>query len=109
MSPNLIIRKEDLIDLFNQLPAPFLILGDFNGKHPLWDKRNSPDQREKMLEKLFLEESLGLYNDEAPTHLHVQTGSLSTIDLSVCSLNAMSDFVWSIDDDLHSSDHIQYM
>ena len=105
MSPNLSIRKEDIIDLFKQLPAPFLLLGDFNGKHPLWDKINPPDQRGKMLEKLFLEESLGLYNDEAPTHFHVQTGSLSTIDLSVCSLNAMSDFVWRIDDDLHSSDH----
>ena len=44
MSLNLIISKEDLLNLFNQLPSPFLILGDFNGKHPLWDKKNPPDQ-----------------------------------------------------------------
>ena len=105
LSPNLNVRKEELIDLFNQLPAPFLILGDFNAKHPLWDKNNPPDQRGKMLEKLLLEKSLGLYNDEAPTHYHVQTGSHSTIDLSLGSLNAMSDFEWEIDDSLHSSDH----
>ena len=105
MSPNINIRKEDLVDLFNQLPTPFLILGDFNAKHPLWDKNNPPDQRGKMLEKLILEKPLVLYNDEAPTHFHVQTGSYSTIDLSLGSLNAMSDFVWEIDDSLHSSDH----
>ena len=34
LSPNKSITKEDLKDLLSQLPSPFLILGDFNAKHP---------------------------------------------------------------------------
>ena len=105
LSPNRNIPKGDLEDLIKQLPSPFLILGDFNAKHPLWDRRHPPDQRGKMLEKLLIEESLNLYNEDAPTHYHVQTGTLSTIDLSLSSINAMTEFNWQVGTDLHSSDH----
>ena len=105
MSPNRNIRKEDIMEIIEQLPKPFLILGDFNAKHPHWDKLNPADQRGKMLEKLLIEEPICLYNEEAPTHYHIQTGTSSTIDLSVGSSDTISDFRWQIDDDLHSSDH----
>ena len=35
------------------------------------DNVNPSDQRAKMLEKLLLEESLNLYNEDAPTHYHI--------------------------------------
>ena len=37
ISPSKTVSKTDLINLANQLPAPFLILGDFNGHSPRWE------------------------------------------------------------------------
>ncbi|GFU43454.1 uncharacterized protein TNCV_53531 [Trichonephila clavipes] len=36
LPPNVVIRQQDLNDLVDQLPAPFVILGDFNGHSTLW-------------------------------------------------------------------------
>ncbi|GFU40376.1 putative RNA-directed DNA polymerase from transposon X-element [Trichonephila clavipes] len=36
LPPNDVIRQQDLNDLVNQLPAPFVILGDLNGHSTLW-------------------------------------------------------------------------
>ena len=36
LPPNTQVMERDLIDLFQQLPSPFLILGDFSGRHFSW-------------------------------------------------------------------------
>ncbi|GFX39904.1 putative RNA-directed DNA polymerase from transposon X-element [Trichonephila clavipes] len=36
LSPNVVIHQQDLNNLVDQLPAPFVILGDFNGHITLW-------------------------------------------------------------------------
>ncbi|GFW64538.1 probable RNA-directed DNA polymerase from transposon X-element [Trichonephila clavipes] len=36
LPPNVVIRQQHLNDLVDQLPAPFVILGDFNGHSTLW-------------------------------------------------------------------------
>ena len=45
LSPNNNVSKEDIQDLIRQLPQPFLLLGDFNAKQPLWDLGNNEDAR----------------------------------------------------------------
>lgn len=47
LSPGANIRKDDILDIINQLPRPFLVLGDFNAKRPLWDKINLAEQKGK--------------------------------------------------------------
>ncbi|GFU24088.1 putative RNA-directed DNA polymerase from transposon X-element [Trichonephila clavipes] len=37
LPPNAVIHQQDLNILVDQLPAPFVILGDFNGHSTLWD------------------------------------------------------------------------
>ncbi|GFT64101.1 putative RNA-directed DNA polymerase from transposon X-element [Trichonephila clavipes] len=37
LPPNTVIHQHDLNNLVDQLPAPFVILGDFNGHSTLWD------------------------------------------------------------------------
>ena len=105
LSPNTNISRNQILDVLSQLPKPFLLLGDFNAKHARWDKLNPADQRGKILEKILVEEPIDILNSVAPTHYHIQTGSLSTIDLSLCSIEALTDFRWHIDEHLHSSDH----
>ncbi|GFW95690.1 probable RNA-directed DNA polymerase from transposon X-element [Trichonephila clavipes] len=41
LPPNTAIHQHDLNNLINQLPAPFIILGDFNGHSTLWEPYNS--------------------------------------------------------------------
>ena len=105
LSPNLNITKEEIRDLINQLPRPYLLMGDFNAKHPAWDFENPVDARGRMVHSLIVEESLGLLNQGQPTHYHIQTNSLSAIDLCLSSINIMGDFHLGMDEDLHGSDH----
>ena len=105
LSPNANINKEEVRDLIHQLPRPYLLMGDFNAKHPAWDLENPPDARGRMIQSLMVEESIGLLNQGRPTHHYVQTNSLSAIDLCLSSVGILGDFQLEMEEDLHGSDH----
>ncbi|XP_076436120.1 uncharacterized protein LOC143275729 [Babylonia areolata] len=44
-------------------------------------------------------------NDKSPTYLHLSSGKLSCLDLSVCDPSLVLDYEWKVHDDLHGSDH----
>ena len=105
LSPNANIDMEELKSLICQLPRPFLLLGDFNAKHPAWDFENSADPRGRAVQSLLVEECVGMFNQGRPTHYHIQTNTLSAIDLCLCSVGELQDFQLEVDEDLHGSDH----
>lgn len=102
--PNENITSQDLLNLINQLPQPFIILGDFNAKHPLWGNRET-DRHGRVIEQILMDPDIGILNDGHATHFHVQTGTSSAIDLSLCSPIVQPDLVWTVLDDLYGSDH----
>ena len=104
LPPNEVVHDNDITSLLHQLPEPFLILGDFNGRHPLWGDITT-NARGDLLSTFIEREGVGLLNTGEPTHFHVQTGSLTAIDLSLCSPNALLDFEWYVVNDRHTSDH----
>ena len=54
----------------------------------------------------FIEDQeLAIINTGEPTHFHVQTGTFSAIDLSICSPDCFLDFYWKVMDDGFGSDH----
>ena len=93
--PTLICRN--LKSLIRQLPRPFLLLGDLNAKHPAWDFENSADPRGRVVQSLLVEESVGMFNQERPAHYHIQTNTLSAIDLCLCSVGELRDFQLEVD------------
>ena len=105
LSPNVNITKEEVRDLIHQLPRPYLLMGDFNAKHPAWDLENQTDARGRMVQSLIVEESLGLLNEGRPTHYHIQANTLSAIDLCLSSADILGDFQLEMEEDLHGSDH----
>ena len=105
LSPNNYISKDEIKSVIRQLPRPFLLLGDFNAKHPLWDHSNPADQRGRLVEALIMEESLGIFNEGLNTHYHIQTNSFSAIDLSLCSVDATGLFTHKTSSDLRGSNH----
>ena len=78
LPPSAQIVERDLLDLFQQLPSPFLVLGDFNGKHSAWGNiiRN---HRGDMIASLIEHEDIFILNTGEPTHFYVQTGTFSMI------------------------------
>ncbi|MCL4122680.1 UNVERIFIED_CONTAM: hypothetical protein GTU68_008920, partial [Idotea baltica] len=98
------ISKSDLQELFLQLPRPFLVLGDFNSRSPLWgDVRRS--FMATAIEALLSDMSIHVMNTGERTYYHVQTDTSTCIDLSLCSSDAMLDFSWRVLKDDHGSDH----
>ena len=96
------------VDLFEslirELPRPFLILGDMNARDPLWGDIIS-NRRGNQLSSIVEDFDLGILNTGEPTHFHIQNGTLSSIDLSLCSQDSIIDFGWEVIDDRHTSDH----
>ena len=104
LSPSERICRSDVVHLIEQLPSPFLLMGDFNGHAPLWgdDHYNS---RGQMLEDLFSMLNLCVLNDGSYTYCHPATGKQSVTDLTVCHPSLVLDFSWQVHEDLCGSDH----
>lgn len=102
--PHVPVTKQSVSHLIDQLDPPFLILGDMNAHSPIWGGSTRND-RGQVFEELLLERNISLMNDCLPTHYYLQTGTLSTIDVSICSSDCILDFNYSVINDLHDSDH----
>ena len=100
-SPTDVKEVDHLID---QLPKPFILMGDFNAHHTLWGCKDTNDKG-RLIEDFVTEHDLVLPNDKSSTYLHPATGSYSSLDLTICSPGIFSDFTWKVCDYLHGSDH----
>ena len=98
------INRPHLDALVHGLSLTFLILGDFNGRHSLWDD-STTNPRGVSLASFIEDERLELLNSGDVTHFHSPTGTFTYINLSLCSPNSFLDFSWRVLPDLHSSDH----
>ncbi|GFX09454.1 hypothetical protein TNCV_4698401 [Trichonephila clavipes] len=85
--PNTVIHQHDLNNLVDQLPAPFIILGDFKGHSTLWGSAKT-NPRGRQIEQVLSDHCLCLLNHEEPTYFHEPTRSFHTIDLAICSPSA---------------------
>ena len=104
LTPGETITKLNLENLLDQLPRPFLLLGDFNAHSPVWgDSRR--DGRGKLIESFLQDNDLILLNSKSPTFDHSVYNSTSAIDLAVAYPSIALDFQWSVHDDLCGSDH----
>ena len=98
------LNLTDFEDLMSQLPSPVMVLGDFNAHNPRWGG-SKLDPRGQMIDGFVNQNHVLLFNDGSFTFHKINTNSYSAIDLSICSSNLFLDFTWSVDQDLHGSDH----
>ena len=78
--PHFNVAQSDLYNLVNQLPAPFLFIGDFNAHSDLLGCSTSNSLGNKV-EHLLESSNICLLNDKSPTYFHPATGSFTSIDL----------------------------
>ena len=102
--PSKEIKESELNNLIEQLPRPFIIMGDFNSHNQSWRSKKT-DKKGKMIESLLNKHQLCIYNDKSNTYLHPVTGTYSEIDLTVCDPNLFLDYDWKVHDDTCGSDH----
>lgn len=94
----------ELSHLIQQLPAPFIIMGDFNAHNPIWGSLTR-DTRGKVIEDLIDHHSLTILNNGENTHFSVAYSSFSSIDLTLTSPSLATHIDWEVENDLHGSDH----
>ena len=102
--PSFSLTSEHLNSLIQQLPTPYLLLGDFNGHNILWGSKEN-NSRGELIENIITNNDICLMNDKSCTYMHYPTGSFSSIDLSLCHPSIFLDFNWSLCNDQHHSDH----
>ena len=98
--PSSALDIAELGNLIGQLPAPFVLLGDFNAHHNLWGCRDI-DRKGRVMEDFLLQHNLSLFNDKSFTYLSPITGTYTSIDLTICDPNLYLDFSWEVEKDLH--------
>lgn len=98
------LNEIDLNNLIDQLPRPFLLLGDFNSHNVIWGSKYS-DKKGKNLENIINNNDFCLLNNKFNTYLHPASGTYSVLDLSLCDSSTLMDFDWKVLDDSWGSDH----
>jgi len=101
---NFNFNPRDLQNLIDQLPIPFVLMGDFNGHHTMWGCEDV-NIRGKQLEDLIIKNDIILLNDKTPTYFHSANGCFTSIDLTLGSSSLFLDFSWKVGSDLCGSDH----
>ena len=106
--PDRHLSLRELNDLRDQLPKPFIIMGDLNGHSSLWDRdwTDTSNQRGKVVEDFLAQTNTALLNTGSPTYRNSHSLKTSAIDLTMCSPDLAASFRWSALDDTHGSDHM---
>ena len=102
--PNKEPKQLELNKLIEQLPRPFVIMGDFNSHNEIWGSKKT-DKKGKVIESLLNQDQLCMYNNKSNTYLHPATGTYSAIDLSIWDLSLFLDCNWKVHDDTCGSDN----
>jgi len=93
-----------LESLIDNLPAPFIIFGDFNSHNTLWGSTRT-DTNGAALEQVIFNRDISVINDGRYTHFSIANGSHSAIDLTIATPSLVERLTWAPLNDLYSSDH----
>ena len=105
LPPNTDISRQDITNLLNELPKPFILTGDLNAHSPLWGN-NTYNAKGRIIEDIITNNSnYSILNNGSPTYYNIDTGWTSAIDLSICTSSLLSSLTWSVDSNLYNSDH----
>ena len=102
--PSVRIEQRHLTDISELLPAPFLILGDFNSHCSLWGSQYD-DNRSSSICNLIDDFNMTLLNTGEATRVPSPPARESVFDLSLSSTSLALDCQWKVINDPHGSDH----
>ena len=112
LPPGIAFPTENFINLLDELPKPFMILGDFNSKNNCWGSPIptvvTPDisyNRGSKLLEILEDKSLHILNTGKPTYFRAYNNYFSHIDLTIGSPEICQHFNWDTHWNPSDSDH----
>jgi exonuclease III len=105
LSNQLPFTEADLKNIIQQLPLPFILLGDFNSHNKLWGCITT-NTRGKIIKSVIDSENLITLNNGKPIHFGTASGMQSAIDLTFITLSLAPHFTWDILSHSYRSDHL---
>lgn len=105
LPPNEEIEIAQLQNLVEQLPKPFLILGDVNAHHPMWYDPRPVTPRGITIADFIEQNDIALLDRNKMTHIWKVDKTLGHIDISMCSEDLLTWFRWDVHDEPLNSDH----
>jgi ribonuclease HI len=99
------VTKQELQNLLDQLPKPFIVMGDFNAHHPMWFDTRRMDTRGETIVELIEENDVSLLDRDKMTMIWKVDKTFSHVDLTLCSSELVPMFHWDVNDEPLSSDH----
>lgn len=94
----------DLNQIMQQLPKPFIILGDFNSRNTMWGS-NHTDLRVKIMKTFLDDDQFILLNTGDYTRHDPTNKSFSAIDLSISNSTLSAQIEWNVLNEYNCSDH----
>ncbi|GBO08904.1 putative RNA-directed DNA polymerase from transposon BS [Araneus ventricosus] len=104
LPPSTSVNDRDLDRLVDELPTPFIIIGDFNGHSPVWGSKNT-NTRGRQIEEFVNTHSLCLLNNGEDTYFHQRSRTFHSLDLALCTPSLAPYFNFRVGVDLRDSDH----
>ena len=95
LPPGTAFPEVEMRRLLSELPAPVLVVGDFNAHNTAWGC-NDTCPRGRVLETFICDESLCILNTGQRTHFTLPSGQTSALDLSLASPQLAHLFAWSV-------------
>ena len=95
LPPGIPLPVVELRQLFLELPAPVLVVGDFNAHSTAWGC-DTTGTRGHLLETFISDESLCVLNTGQSTHFTMPSGQKSALDLSLASPQLAQVFTWFV-------------
>ncbi|XP_025416794.1 uncharacterized protein LOC112688000 [Sipha flava] len=96
-------EQSDIQNIINQLPSPYIILGDFNSHSPLWGCSTLDSRGSKIEQTLYSNNDLNILNSGQATRVSVSTGHFTIIDLSFSSATITPYIYWDVIPELSSN------
>lgn len=87
------MQKQEFQSFVDQLPEPFIILGDFNAHSPLSGDSRS-DAQSRLIENFIFSTDACILNKKERTFFILANKAYSCIDLSIVSSILLPDFNW---------------
>ena len=102
--PDYHLLSSEFEALVDQLPEPFIVLGDLNAHNPLWGSSRT-DARGRLIEKFLTSSGACLFNKQQPTYHNIAHNTYSHLDLAIGSAVLFPSLEWDVDTNPYGSDH----
>ena len=97
--------NEKELNILQQQPTPYLLLGDFNRYYSISVLKTTNQPKKQNTENIISNNNLCLFNSKSQTHLDPSSATYAALDLTLSDPSIFLDFSRNVYGDTCRSDH----